>query len=168
MNYYGRILGYFLTVALFVVFFSACSTMEPPDITVVEDVFQECYDDIQIVVDYLMDSEYESISIDADSRSGLKDTDGYHIESVELVLDSKTEEAVQRLLCGEYEHIDKIGNTIEIVQWNWLNDVSCGVAFTINAQDLPEIQYVTELTPMKEDGWYYYVADFNQWRLEHT
>jgi hypothetical protein len=46
-----------------------------------------------------------------------------------------------------------------------MNDVGCGVACAINDQDLPDIQYVTELLPMENEGWYYYVSDFNQWRL---
>ena len=142
--------------------------MQPPDISEAQKVFQECYDDIQIVVDFLVSSEHGEIIIDADSRTSFKDVDGYHSESVELVLDTKTEEAVKRLLNGEYEKIIKWENTIQIIQWHRFTGIGCGVAYTINGQDSPEIQFVTELIPMKEDGWYYYVVDYNKWRLENN
>ena len=167
MNYYRRMVSYFSTLVIFLLSFSGCSIMEPPNIVKVERDFQKYYDNIQIVVDFMISSEYETIIIDSEGRTGLADTDGYHIESVELVLDTKTEEAVKRLLSGGYERIDKVRDTIQLQQWHWLNDVGCGVAYTINGQDLQEIQYVTELIPMKKAGWYYYVDDYNQWRLEN-
>ncbi len=30
---------------------------------------------------------------------------------------------------------------------------------------MPEVQYATEFTPVSDDGWYYYVADYNEWRV---
>jgi hypothetical protein len=142
--------------------------MEPPKIDKVEKVFQKYYDDIQIVVDLMVSLDYEVVIIDSDGRTGLVNTDGYHFESVEVALDTKTEETINRLLSEGYEQIVKNNNTIQFRQWSRFNDVGCGIAYSINSVDKPEIQYLTELTPLGQDGWYYYVDDVNQWRLENT
>lgn len=139
---------------------------EPPDVDEVENVFGECYNDIGIVADFLISTEYESIIMDSSRRTGAKKIDGYHHQSVELTLDKKTDDAVKHLLRNGYEVIVKRENTIQLIQWRWLNDVSCGIAYSINGHELPDVQYVTECTPMKEEGWYYYVSDYNQWRLK--
>lgn len=161
-----KIKSFLLTAVFLVILLRTCSIMEPPKIAEVEIVFQLNRDDIQIVVDFMISSEYKTIRIDAEGSTGLKSTDGYHFETQEIILDQKTQEAANRLLSGKYKTISKSENTITLHQWNWFNDVSCGAAFTINSQDLPGVPYVTKLIPMKQEGWYYYVADFNQWRLE--
>lgn len=170
MDYYRRMICFVLTVVLLLASLSGCWIMEPPGIVKVEKVFRRCYDDIQIVVDFMISSEYEEyeiIRIDSEGCIGLLNTDGYHMESVELVLDQETEEAVKRLLDSEYEYINKVQDTILLQQWHWMTDVGCGVAYAIDHQDLPEVQYVTELIPMETEGWYYYVDDYNQWCLEN-
>ena len=167
MNYYRRMIICVLVAAIMLVSLSGCSIMEPPSRAKVERRFNKHYTDIQIVVDFMISSEYETIIMDSDERTGLQCTDGYHYESIALALDSEIEEAVDRLLDGKYEKISKSNNTIRLVQWRRFNDVGCGVAYAINSQGLPEVQYVTELIPMETEGWYYYVSDFNQWRLEN-
>ena len=167
MNYYRRIIIYVLVAAIMLVSLGGCSIMEPPSIAKVERRFNRHYNDIQIVVDFLISSEYETIIIDSDRRTVLKSTDGYHYESIALALDAKIEEAVNRLLNGKYEGIFKNDGTVELVQWHRFNDVGCGVAYAINSQGLPEVQYVTELIPMETEGWYYYISDFNEWRSEN-
>ena len=158
----------YIPVIAMLLSFCSCSFTEPPEIDEVERTFQKHYDDIQIVVDFMISSEYEIIMIDSFEKCGIVKTYEYHRKSEELVLDAKTEEAINRLLDTGYENMAKVQNTIKFQEWHRFNDVGCGVAYTINEQDLPEIQYVTEIIPLEKDGWYYYVVDFNQWRLENT
>ena len=47
-----------------------------------------------------------------------------------------------------------------------LQDIGCGIACSINALEMPEIEYMTELVPLSTEGWYYYVDDYNKWRVE--
>lgn len=166
MNDCRRIISYFLTIIVCLVSFSGCSIMEPHKKIKFEAIFLECYEDIETVVDFMIISEYETIIINAESRTGLYSKDGYHYESEELVLDTKMETAVNRLLKVGFKQIVKSGNTIQLGQAHWLFSIDHGVACAINGQDLPDIDYVTELIPTEKEGWYYYVADFNQWRLE--
>lgn len=165
MSCYSRVITYALVAAIIIVSLSGCSIMEPPGIDRVERRFNRHYNDIQTVVDFIISLEYETIIINSNEKTGLKSTDGYHYESIALALDAEIEEAVNRLLNGKYEGIFKNDGTVKLVQWHRFNDVGCGVAYAINSQGLPEVQYVTELIPMETEGWYYYISDFNQWRL---
>ena len=77
--------------------------------------------------------------------------------------------AVSQLLENrEYVDINKIGNTIEFQQWSGLLDIGCGIAYTVNGTDAPEIQFATKLIPISEDGWFYYIYDYNEWREQRT
>lgn len=65
---------------------------------------------------------------------------------------------------GLYRNINKNGDTISLLQWTGLRDIGCGIACTINGENTPEIEFVTQLVPMSDNGWYYYVSDYNVWR----
>ena len=67
-----------------------------------------------------------------------------------------------------YHHICKIDNTIYLLQWTGLQDISCGIAYTINKVDLPQVIYTTQLLPLSNEGWYYYVADYELWRNQNS
>ena len=168
MKYYRKMICYVLVAVIMLVSLGGCSIMEPPSVAYVERRFNKYYNDIQIVVAFMISSEYETVIIDSDERTGLKSTDGYHYENIALALDSEIEEAVNRLLDGKYKGMSKYNNTISLLQWCRFNDVGCGVAYAINNEDLPDIQYATELIPLEKEGWFYYVDDFNQWRLENS
>lgn len=51
--------------------------------------------------------------------------------------------------------------------WNRLSDVACGIAYSIDGKEI-DIEYLTESVPLSEENWYYYVADFNEWRVRNT
>ena len=80
--------------------------------------------------------------------------------------DREVTAAVQRLQ-DSYQNIRKNGNTIVLNQWAGLADIGCGIAYSINGTDAPKVQFMTVLVPLSEDGWYYYVDDYNEWRNEH-
>ena len=139
-----------------------CSST-PPDVELVDKRFNENYDDILTVVSFLVNSGHKVIHI--------KDCSGtmfVEFEWIEIT-DASVNSAINRLLgSGHYRAIYKIGNTIQFPQWIGLQDIGCGIAYTINGKDIPDIQFVTELVPLARDGWYYYVDDYNKWRLQQT
>ena len=141
-----------------------CETIEPPDISNVEEGFMACYDDTMLIVEYLISMEYDVAEIDNTYILGemsIMDGDGYK----NIKIDASIKDAVKRLM-KEYKYISKSENTIIFCQWNRFNDASCGIAYSINGVDKPEIQYLVELTPLEKMDWYYYVQDYNLWRVD--
>ncbi len=159
-------LRFFLSVYLiaFSCFVLTGCFSSPPDVETVETQFKDNYEDIQLVVDFIIGTDYQSIQINTTDGTMWAD-----FETVEI-LDDAVNGAVERLLGrsfmdeGKYHFIYKSGHTIYLPQWSSSQDIGCGVAYSINETDLPRIQYCTELMPLIEKGWYYYVDDYNSWR----
>lgn len=165
-----KVRSFLLSIAHIVVFcisLAGCVS-SPPDVATVEAHFQDNYEDIQIVVDFMVNTEYRTIDIDTADRTMLADLERVEIANVAV------NGAVERLL-GEsiwdnkqYDYIYKSGNTIIFPQWDGAQDIGCGIAYSINETDHPRIQYCTELVPLSQTGWYYYVDDYNTWRIENN
>ena len=56
-------------------------------------------------------------------------------------------------------------NRIEFVLGGAL-EVGWGIALSLDGKNPPEVNYMTECVPMQEAGWFYYVSDFNKWRIQ--
>lgn len=135
----------------------------PPDIELVQQNFQDNYANIQVVVEFMLNSGYEDISI--------RDADGTMFAdlSEREISDDKVSSAISQLIDGKkYHSISKRGDTIKFLQWKAIRDIGCGIAYSTNKSDKPDVSYVTELIPLSEDGWYYYVADYERWRSENS
>lgn len=136
-----------------------------PDMEEIEADFQSNYEDIQVVVEFLENSPYESVHIDSTDGTMWADFETVDID------DKDVNGAVKRILKrpfsrnGRYYAVYMSENTIEFYQWKSSQDKGCGVAYSINQTDLPDIQYCTELVALSETGWYYYVDDCNAWRI---
>lgn len=153
----------FLLTLVLGMILTGCSS-KPPSVESVEEHFQNNYDDIQIVVEFMSNSGYNSIYI--------KGIDGMMLADLEDVpiTDESVFDAVKRLLGTpltgnrQYYYVSKSSNTIEFYQWKGTAEIGCGIAYTINGTDIPDVQYATELVQLSEPGWYYYVDDYNAWR----
>ena len=137
---------------------------EPPDVASVEEHFRNNQEDIQIVVDFIINTEYSSISINTADGTMLADLKTVQIENEDV------NSAIKRLLGNtpgdskQYYSIYKSLNTIDFSQWSGPHDNGCGVAYSLSGEFPPIIQYCTELVPLTEEGWYYYIDDYNSWR----
>ncbi len=150
-------------LAVVLAFLCAGCRSTPPTVEAVEERFNENYDDILTVVSFMINSGHEDIQIR--DYSGTMYVDFEWID----ITDASVNSAVERLLGSNlYRYIFKSGNTIQFIQWTGLQDIGCGITYTINGIDLPEIQHMTEIVPLSQDGWYYYVDDYNEWRLQQT
>jgi hypothetical protein len=152
--------GVIAILILFITLLNGCFLRsKPPDVRSVEEQIQENYSDIQSIVRFMIERGYDDVYI--------SDTNGTMLSDLTRVTiaDEAVYTAITKLISsGEYIHFSKIGNTIRILQWRGMQDIGCGIAYSINRIELPKVQYVTELVPLNEDGWYYYVADYNSWR----
>lgn len=150
----------FLIIGLLVALLAGCKDINsPPSIPSVQKRYQDYSKDIQIVVDFLSSSNFEDVYISDNGGTMLADLNEVPIEdpSVSKAIDSIIDDKA-------YQHINKNGNTISLLQWKGIRDIGCGIAYTINGIDAPEIEFATQIIPLSDDGWFYYVSDYNAWR----
>ena len=144
--------------------------LPPPSAEKMERIFNRDQDDLFTIKDYFVESEYSELRIDISSYTKHPDmiNAGREIGDVEIE-DAEVLDAIKRLFEQHgYESISKDGNTIEFHEWSALLDNSRGIAYSINGIDEPEITFGTKLEPLDEEGWYYYEADYNEWRKRHN
>ena len=149
--------------AIMLVFFalvsiSACSALEdPPNIEIAQQYFQEHYEDLCHVAEYLQTIDGK---VYVDYR-GRRLDNWYDVDIPDDVLS-----CIKRLRGNRSRIlISKNDNTIRISLWlPTMRDASSGFAYSINGTDLPEVEHTVEMMPLDKRGWYYYIEDFNQWR----
>ena len=118
---------------------------------------------IYLINNYLVESTYDSLFIndlsEGSAFSGLERGD-IPIDSTEVV------DAMKQLRKRGYSVIRKRGNCVSFIRWR-NKDNARGVVYSIDGHTPNEssIQYLTKLEPIKESGWYYYEADYNEWRV---
>ena len=142
----------FVAVMLGVLWWVAYETV-PPDQNKAEKVFQKDREDLETVVGYLERPDCEYISFDKSVKIS-----AYR-------LDADVEEAIDRLFKKRgYDLIERRGNTVHFKRWSsWSRGYfGSGMAYSINKQDEPRIEYLTELEPLSEDGWYYYEEEYDE------
>lgn len=133
----------------------------PPSVEAVEETFTKNYDNLLTIISYMENSEYDDIQITG--CSGSMYADFKWVDITEPAVNA----AVNELLgTNIYMHIYKSGNTIRVLQWSSSQNISCGIAYTINGKDLPFYEFMTKIVPLSKEGWYYYVADYNEWRRQ--
>lgn len=151
-----------LILVLFVnMLLAGCYYSAPPGIDKVQEHFDQNTNEIQVVVGFLENSEYENVYITESNGKMFADLSNERIEDPCVVM------AVDYLLeNNKFYTISKRGNTIHFLQWKGLQDIGCGIAYTINKIDLPQVQYATNMIQLSDDGWYYYVADYELWKTQ--
>lgn len=153
----------FFLIAL-VVFFGGClNANTPPSLEDAEAKLIKNKIDVYTITEYLRNISYDKIIISRSDGSMFADFSTRHIEENMVV------EAIARLFENEqYYSIYKHGNTIEFSEWKGLQDTGSGIAFSLNGVDVPQVAYTTIMTPLSQSGWYYYVEDYNSWRIDQT
>ncbi len=134
----------------------------PLSVEDVESFVKENWNDIVLVNDYLLKQE----------RVILLDDDGsIFIDFVDQRIDDDTVmEAIRSLWREGCVRITKFNEDNAIQYKIWRRDpdgVNCGFVYAIDHTQLPEVQYQIEITPLTIEGWYYYLEDFEKWRVEN-
>ena len=143
--------------------FTGCFNYDvPPDINSVQQRFQNYDDSIQMIVDYMICTGYENIYISDTNGTMFADLEERPIDEEAVIM------AINQLLGKDvYLRITKRGNSIWFSHWEGVRDVGCGIAYTINGVDFPEVSFATEMIPLQEKGWFYYMYDYNAWRIQY-
>lgn len=153
----------FSIILFFCVILSSCSQiLSPPTVQEVEAKFNQNRMNIMTVTNYLAESKYGSIYINDTSGNMSVGTSRIPISDQTVI------KAIRKLSAQGYTIIIKDGNTIHFQQWTRFTDAGCGIAYSINKTSIPRIDYLTQLEPLSENGWYYYVDDYTQWRNQQN
>ena len=132
-----------------------------PTVSDVQKKLTKNIENLETVVAFLESTGYDDISICAPKKM-------YADFSYVIIEDEAVVAALEELHNkGNYPSIQKNGSTITFRQWQGLTGISCGIAHVPYDWFGPDIQYLTELVSLQEDCWYYYVEDYETWRLEH-
>lgn len=62
-----------------------------------------------------------------------------------------------------YHVVGRDGNTIFFQKYSVLGS-DRGIAYSINGEDDPVVEFVVKLDKLEDDGWFYYEADYEEFR----
>lgn len=151
----------FVLLLICVGMIAGCCRSTPPNIDTVQQVFDRNRDDLQTVAHFLKNSGYNNVYITERNGTMIADL------NVVLISEPKILLAIDRLLSTEnFYNICKVDNTVYLLHWKGLQDIGCGIAYSIDKWTVPYIEYVTELSPLSDGRWFYYVSDYEFWRRE--
>ncbi len=126
--------------------------------------------ELETVASYLCAVEHDSIIIkkrDADSMLMLLIVDPLdgQTKNMDVPIEEKeVQKAANKLFASGCNKITKSGDTVEFLFWTQLMDFGAGLVWHENTETLPDVQFLTRLDALETDGWYYYEADFNEYR----
>jgi len=130
-----------------------------PDKDKMEKYFKRDKDDIVLIAEYFADSNSESFH--------LTDLNFHSTNYNKTINDEKVVKAFTQLFEKRgYSVISKNGNTIYFQKWTRGADLGIGIAYSINGEDKPILDFLTKLEPLSEKNWYFYEADYNEWRIK--
>jgi len=150
-----------LALVFSIVFLCSCVDVfnTPPDLSVIQAKFDENKDDIELVISSAEFSQYDDLYFSEPNGEALSGLRRIPIQNTEVC------EAINRLLKkGNYENINKKGEGVCLLQWSGM-DIGCGIIFSDNIEKSIDDFWLTEVKPMSDDGWYYYVSNYNDWRV---
>jgi len=146
-------------------FMSSCNPTPWRGIDNAGEVFFENKELVFLVRDYLVQSEYDSISIAPHMEKGIMFVNQVKVPYVPID-NEEVEEAMNVLRENGYSSFSKYNSCIKISMRTSVN-VSYGVAFSTTGHVLDEssFDFLTLIEPLTEEGWYYYEEDFPEWRV---
>lgn len=131
----------------------------PPSYSKVELSFERDKAELYLITDYMIESGVTDLYVYEDCSTALADLEEIEIDDETVVA------TLKRLKEKGYTEINKFGNTIQFQLWSGIRDISCGIAYLAEDGEIA-IQYVTETEPLPENGWFYYVVNYNEWRSQ--
>ena len=161
----GIILAAILAYNLFVhaTLFFNLSPMLMPSKEAMEKNFAKNKTEILLVTDYIDSLEYDSVRITNDTVvSAWGHKSGVGSEDIEIDDEKIIGLFTQLFQKGGYKIISAKKDFVEFQKWA-TRDKDCGIVYSFSGEK-PNIEFLTELSPLSEQGWYYYVSDFDEYR----
>ncbi len=159
----GIFIVVFLIIVLLAMTWIAISLIAAPDENKMEEYFKQDKTDLVLITEYFVNSDYQYIYINKSHLNKGTMFTGANTRDIKIE-DSSVIKALNRLLKKRgYNIIGKDNNTIYFEKW-FMFEESRGITYSINEANKPIIEFLTKVKPFFEDGWYYYEADYNEWR----
>ncbi|MBQ6431811.1 MAG: hypothetical protein IJJ99_08050 [Oscillospiraceae bacterium] len=141
---------------------AGCYVIGEPGIDVAEKHLQHDKEDLETMVEWLLNTTYQ------DHVYFSRRDDDMFRDFEHLPIPEEISATAERLLHkNSYQNIGmtKEHNTIVFEYWSSIHDQSCGLAYVMDGDGQPDVQYMIQCEPLLESGWYYYYTDFNEWRV---
>lgn len=138
-------------------------SITPPDKEKMDSYFERDQSDFAIITEYFINSGYSYINIDKSNiKKGTMFTGANtHDKRIE---DDAVIKSLNRLFGKQgYHVIGRNDNTVFFQKWSFL-EKDRGIAYSINGKDKPVVEFLIKLETLSENGWYYYEADYNEYR----
>jgi len=154
-----------LVLALIVgVVWAITTWLIPPSKAKMERIFNRDKDRLTVVVNYLANLDYPYIYI---NKSCIKDGvmfTGANTRYQEIE-DETVLNCLKKLLKNrKYLVIGKSDNTVFFEKWSFY-EKDRGIAFSINKDEPPIVEFLVKSEPLYENGWYYYETDYEEYRI---
>lgn len=133
-----------------------------PDKAKIEKCLQQDKRDLNLIVNYLSESDYNYISVDKTSiKRGEMFTGAYtHYQDID---DDVVLKAFDRLLKGKYIVIGKSHGTVYFEKWRFFEQ-SRGLAFLLDDYSSLFVEFLVKKDELSESRWYYYETDYEKSR----
>lgn len=145
---------------------SCCSNKSIPGPEDASVFLRENRDDIDLIVSHILNQDCKTFLVynTSEASSAQIDLEKVQIEDGDVVgsIRSLSQKGCYRI----YKNIE--WNCIEFSMWKRTRgEINCGFLYVLCSDQLPEVQFQTELIPLQEKGWYYYKAEYNKWRVNN-
>lgn len=129
----------------------------------VNETFEDDFEDLQKVADYLISLENKSAWI----RSPYKPMSVDLGETREI--DPEVKGVVRKLFRRGYMNIIKNDTSIVFERWKrpFSFEFRAGFAFNFRGSDWVDVQFRINQQELDREDWYYYEEDYNQWRVTY-
>lgn len=146
---------------------SSCVTREPlPSKDDIQLYFDKNINDIACINEFVIHSDYQFIRLDNYDRKLAGEFKVFIDYDYSVVLPDNVKNAVNRL--GENGNVaisySKDAMTVQYEVWYDHHDRGAGFAFVLKENMIPIIPYMFNSEPLYDDGWYYYITDYNATR----
>lgn len=162
MDMLKRILS-FVLISIIICFSTSCTNQDQKsEIEKVESFAKNNDSDIQIVCDYLLNTQYHYASIE--SVSGKMYVMFEYID----IKDPTVNDSIKTLWKENCKQItlDTSCNAISfLLGRSAFDERDYGLVYPINNTSEINVEFQTELVPLDNNKYYYYVSDYNKWRL---
>lgn len=148
-----------------VVVMGACTTDQYIDSANIYMTFEDDFDELKYVADYLLSLDFHMIVI----RNNYSPMTIDYGEKM-YIEDETVKETLGVLFKKGYLSISSLDNTICFERWKkrYSYEYRSGFAFSCNETGNIDIQYIINQEELSISNWYYYEEDYNEWRVRNS
>ena len=166
-----RKLFVFIACALLTSVLSACALVavnRSPKAKNMETLFNDNQEDIATISNYLLSESQAYIVIDDSSGTMLTGSADSPLSKT-TIKNEDVLSSIQLIFQKGCNCIikDLANNSVVFEFWHQsIGSVSSGIVYAPNIKAEPNVEFMTEITPLNDNGWYYYLSDYEQWRID--